>query len=39
MASEGGLVEEEEVKSRKRGDEKEVMDVIRHAFSHPSARG
>lgn len=33
------MVEEEEVKSRMRGDEKEVTDVIRHAFSQPSARG
>lgn len=37
MASEGGLLEEEEVKSTKR-DDKEVTGAIRHAFSRPSAR-
>lgn len=37
IASEGGLPEEEEVKSRKRGDEKEVTDAIPHAF-FPSVR-
>lgn len=37
MASEGGLLEEEEVKSRKR-DDKEVTGAICHAFSQPSAR-